>query len=80
MDNNLVGSPEEVLEKVEFLHDAGADHLACITFCVGSVAEYFEQLEAFAEQVIAPYRAAHGASASPRGGLSAEGGVGVAGE
>jgi probable F420-dependent oxidoreductase len=59
MDNNLVGSPEEVLEKVEFLHEAGADHLACITFCVNSVAEYFEQLEQFAEQVIGPYRAAH---------------------
>ncbi len=63
MDNNLVGSPEEVLEKVEFLHDAGADHLACITFWVNSVSEYFEQLEARAEQVIGPYRAAHGASA-----------------
>lgn len=60
MDNNLVGSAEEVLEKVEFLHDAGADHLACITLCVDTVEEYFEQAQILAEQVIAPYRKAHG--------------------
>lgn len=59
MDNNLVGSTEEVLEKVEFLHEAGADHLACITLCVNSVSEYFEQVHMLAEEVIAPYRAAH---------------------
>lgn len=60
MENNLVGSPETVLERLEVLHDAGADHLACITFCVNSVSEYFEQLHMFAEEVIAPYRRAHG--------------------
>jgi len=60
MDNNLVGSAEEVLEKVELLHEAGADHLACITLCVNSVEEYFEQAEILAERVIAPYRSAHG--------------------
>jgi hypothetical protein len=59
MHNNLVGSAETVLERVELLHDAGADHLACITFCVETVDEYREQLHLLAEGVIAPYRRAH---------------------
>lgn len=54
--NNLIGSPETVLEQLAFLYEAGADHLACITFCVNSVGEYFEQLHFFAEEVMAPYR------------------------
>lgn len=58
MENNLVGSPEAVLEKLELLHEIGADHLACITFCVNSVSEYFEQLHFFAEEVMEPYRRA----------------------
>jgi probable F420-dependent oxidoreductase len=60
MDNNLVGSAEEVLGKVEALHDAGADHLACITLCVNTVSEYHEQMQLLAEEVIRPYRKAHG--------------------
>jgi probable F420-dependent oxidoreductase len=60
MDNNLVGSAEEVLEKVEILHDAGADHLACITLCVNSVPEYYEQMHLLAEEVVRPYRRRHG--------------------
>jgi probable F420-dependent oxidoreductase len=60
LHNNLVGTPDAVLEKLEYLHDAGADHLSCITFCVNSVGEWFEQLQWFAEEVIRPYRRAHG--------------------
>jgi probable F420-dependent oxidoreductase len=56
MDNNLVGSPEVVLEKLATLHEAGADHLPCMTFCVNTVSEYFEQLHMFAELVMRPYR------------------------
>jgi probable F420-dependent oxidoreductase len=59
MENNLVGSPEAVLEKLEFLHEAGVDHLSCITFSVESVQQYEEQLRMFAEEVITPYRKAH---------------------
>lgn len=62
MDNNLVGSVEEVREKVEFLHEAGADHLACITLCVNSVEEYYEQAAWLVEEIIAPYRKDHGLS------------------
>jgi probable F420-dependent oxidoreductase len=60
MDNNLVGSPEAVLEKLDLLHEAGADHIACMTFCVDTVEEYEEQLHLFAEEIIRPYRRAHG--------------------
>lgn len=56
MENNLVGSAEQILERVAFLHHSGADHLACLTFCVESVSEYTEQLHWFAEAVITPYR------------------------
>ncbi len=59
MDNNLVGSAEEVLGKVEALHEAGADHLACITLCVNTVSEYHEQMHFLAEEVIRPYRRSH---------------------
>jgi probable F420-dependent oxidoreductase len=62
MDNNLVGSPQEVLDKVALLGDSGADHLACITFCVQSVAEYKEQLQWFAEEIIRPYQTGQAAS------------------
>ena len=56
LDNNLVGSPEVVLEKLAVLHQAGADHLPCMTFCVNTVSEYFEQMHMFAELVMEPYR------------------------
>lgn len=63
VENNLIGSYDHVLGQVERLHGMGADHLASTTFCVESVAEYEEQLDAFAERIIAPYRAAHGIEA-----------------
>lgn len=69
MDNNLVGSPQEVLDKVMLLGESGADHLACITFCVQSVAEYEDQLRWFAEEVIEPYRDARGS----QGGSTSKG-------
>ncbi len=59
MENNLVGTPETVLEKVEFLDQIGADHLACITFCVDSVSAYIEQVHWFQEAVMNPYRQHH---------------------
>ncbi|HEX6207320.1 MAG TPA: LLM class flavin-dependent oxidoreductase, partial [Actinomycetota bacterium] len=35
MDNNLIGSPEAVLEKLARLERAGVDHLACINVLCG---------------------------------------------
>lgn len=56
MDNNLIGSAEAVLEKLDRLGKAGVDHLACITFCVESREEYEEQLRFFAEEIMLPFR------------------------
>lgn len=56
MRNNLVGSPSSVIEKVMYLHEAGVDHLAAITFCVDTVDEYVEQLRLFAAEVMEPCR------------------------
>lgn len=67
MENNLVGTPELVLEKVEFLDRIGADHLACITFCVESVSAYIEQVHWFQEDVMKPYRKSHTEGDSVRG-------------
>jgi hypothetical protein len=59
MKNNLVGTPETILEKIEFLDRIGVDQLACMTFCVESVPAYIEQIHWFAEEVMKPFRNAH---------------------
>ncbi len=59
MVNNLVGTPDQLLEKIEFLDGIGVDHLACMTFCVESVSEYIEQVHWFQEDVMTPYRKMH---------------------
>lgn len=58
--NNLIGSPEVILEKLEELHSFGVDHLAATSFCVNTPAEMDEQVHFFAEEVLYPYRRAHG--------------------
>ena len=58
--NNLIGSPEVVLEKLEQLRGYGADHLAAISFCVNSPTEMSEQIHFFAEEIMGPYRREHG--------------------
>lgn len=58
MDNNLIGSPDVVLDKLDRLARAGVDHLACLTFCVESREEYEDQVRFFAEEVMEPYRRA----------------------
>ena len=57
MQNNLVGCPEVLLQKIDQLQDYGVDHLSALTFCVNSVSEFSEQLHFFAEEVMRPYRA-----------------------
>ncbi len=60
LHNNLIGGYAEVYERVERLNSMGADHLACLTFCVDTIEEWFEQVEMFAAEVIQPFRRAHG--------------------
>jgi alkanesulfonate monooxygenase SsuD/methylene tetrahydromethanopterin reductase-like flavin-dependent oxidoreductase (luciferase family) len=59
LSNNLIGSPEHLLGQLERLRAYGADHLAALSFCVNSPAEYSEQVHFFAEEVMRPYRQAH---------------------
>ncbi len=70
MENNLVGTPESVFEKIEFLDRIGVDHLACMTFCVETVSAYLEQIHWFQEEVMKPYWRSRslGGSASESGG------------
>jgi alkanesulfonate monooxygenase SsuD/methylene tetrahydromethanopterin reductase-like flavin-dependent oxidoreductase (luciferase family) len=60
LENNLIGSPEVVLAKLEQLHQFGVDHLSALSFCVNSVSEFSEQVHFFAEEIIRPYRQSHG--------------------
>ena len=59
MENNLVGCPQNLLEKVERLESFGVNHLSAISFCARSVEEFKEQVHFFAEEVMQPYRLAH---------------------
>lgn len=60
LHNNLIGGFDEVGERLDRLHAMGVDHLACTTFCVDTVEEWFEQIEMFAAEVMAPFRRRHG--------------------
>jgi probable F420-dependent oxidoreductase len=55
-DANLIGSPAQVLEKVQALEEAGVTHLAGMLFAVNSVEQLLTQMQIFAEEV-APGRA-----------------------
>jgi probable F420-dependent oxidoreductase len=54
--NNLIGSPESVLEQLEFLQGAGVDHVCALQFPSDSEAEMREQMQWVAEALIAPFR------------------------
>jgi alkanesulfonate monooxygenase SsuD/methylene tetrahydromethanopterin reductase-like flavin-dependent oxidoreductase (luciferase family) len=50
---NLVGSPDVILEKIEKLRSIGVDHATALMFPAGSVAEFEDQVEWFAKEVLA---------------------------
>jgi probable F420-dependent oxidoreductase len=56
MTNNLIGSPASVLEQLAFLDEAGVDQITAIQFPSHTVGEMREQMEWFAQDVIAPFR------------------------
>jgi len=58
-ENNLIGSPQHILEQIERLDSFGVNHLSAISFCVQSVSEFKEQVQFFAEEVMQPYLQAH---------------------
>ena len=55
-DNNLVGSPASLLDKLLDLARVGVDHACALQFPHDSVAEMVEQMEWFARDVMQPFR------------------------
>lgn len=49
---NLIGGPDDILEKVERLRAVGVTHFSGILFAANSVAEMKDQMQQFAESVI----------------------------
>lgn len=52
LDMNLVGTPDQVCEKVAAYQRAGLDHLAALLFVGNTVAEMREQIRQFARHVL----------------------------
>lgn len=51
---NLIGSPEDVIEKVKEIEEAGVTHLCGTYFCADSVSELKDQMALFSEEIM-PY-------------------------
>ncbi len=49
---DLIGTADEIIEKVETLRDAGATHISGLLFPANSLAELRDQMQRFAEEVI----------------------------
>ncbi len=50
-ETNLIGTPAEVIEKVNRFKEAGVKHLCGTYFCADSVDELLDQMQVFAEEV-----------------------------
>lgn len=55
-ENNLIGTPEQVLEKIAELEKAGVTHCAALNFITQTPAEMIEQMEFFKESVVDVYK------------------------
>jgi probable F420-dependent oxidoreductase len=51
-DTNLIGTADEVIEKIERFRQAGVKHLCGTYFCADTVAELLDQMQGFAETVM----------------------------
>jgi probable F420-dependent oxidoreductase len=49
---NLIGTTDEIIEKVKQLSDAGVTHLCGTYYCANSVEELLDQMQVFAEQIM----------------------------
>lgn len=56
--NNLIGSPASLLDKLQFLRNAGVDHICALQFPHESVVEMLEQMEWFAHDVMVSFQGA----------------------
>jgi len=55
-DFNLIGTPDDVVEKVKSYEEAGVTHITGICFAVKTVEEFEEQMKLFAENVIPAFK------------------------
>jgi probable F420-dependent oxidoreductase len=51
-DANLIGTPDELIEKIHTLQEAGVTHLCGTYFTADSISELKDQMQIFAEQVV----------------------------
>ena len=58
-NNLLMGTPDQVLEKVEDFHRAGLDHLSLFSHFGPGHEDYVQSMNLFAEKVMKPYRQRH---------------------
>ncbi len=63
--HDLVGTPDQIAEKMLEFERVGVTHLASLVFTSNSVAEMKEHMQWFAQDVMTPWRRAH---AQPAGG------------
>jgi probable F420-dependent oxidoreductase len=54
--NNLVGTPQQVIDRIGVYQDAGVNHLAGIMFGVNSVRSFLNQMEQFATHVMPAFK------------------------
>ena len=52
VEANLIGTPDEILEKVKKLEESGVTHLCGTYYCADTVAELKDQMQVFAEEVL----------------------------
>jgi len=50
-ETNLIGTPQEVVEKIQRFKEAGVKHLCGTYFCAETVEELMDQMQIFAEEV-----------------------------
>ena len=55
-DMDLIGTPDEIMEKVKRYEAVGVNHVAGILFTANSISELKDQMQMFAEGVIQPYQ------------------------
>ncbi|MCH9037238.1 MAG: LLM class flavin-dependent oxidoreductase [Chloroflexi bacterium] len=77
-DNLLMGTPDQVLEKVEAFDRAGLDHLSLFSHFGPGHEDYIQSMELFAEKVMKPYRERHSTENQP-GLVAAASGVACGG-
>ncbi|CAN5902954.1 hypothetical protein BH23ACT8_BH23ACT8_22570 [soil metagenome] len=65
VERNLIGTPDEIAERVTAYADAGANTLSALLFATNTVQETIEAMQAFSEQIIAEFAADDTAGSAP---------------